>query len=46
MIILSQFSEPFLFAIINVKPLKGIVTKKLQKTYKKLDVTIDITLNK
>lgn len=35
-------SEAFSFFIINVKPLKGAVIKKLQK----VDVTIDITSNK
>lgn len=42
MIISSQFPEPFSFVVINAKPLKEVVTKKLQK----LDVTIDITSNK
>ena len=42
MIISSQFSEPFSFVVINAKLLKGVVTKK---SYKKFDVTIDITLN-
>lgn len=43
MIISSQFSEPFSFVVINAKPLKGVVTKKVTK---KFDVTIDITSNK
>ena len=36
-------SGAFSFFIINVKSSKGVVTKK---SYKKLDVTIDITSNK
>lgn len=35
-------SGAFSFFIINVKSSKGVVTKK---SYKKFDVTIDITLN-
>ena len=35
-------SGAFSYVKINVKPLKGVVTKK---SYKKFDVTIDITLN-
>ena len=36
-------SGAFSFFIINVKSSKGVVTKKVTK---RLDVTIDITLNK
>ena len=36
-------SEAFFIVVINVKPLKEVVTKK---SYKKNDVTIDITSNK
>ena len=42
MIISSQFPKPFSFVVINVKPLKEVVTKKVTK---KFDVTIDITLS-
>ena len=43
MIISSHFSEPFSFVVINEKPLKKVVTKKVTK---RLDVTIGIILNK
>ena len=31
-IISSQFPEPFSFVVINVKPLKEVVTKKVTKS--------------
>lgn len=42
MIISSQFPKPFSFVVINVKPLKEVVTKKVTKN----DVTVDIISNK